>query len=612
MSASTCDPRDLPSRHDYEAAKNSFIVQRFRRGERRTLLELAGCGSVRHLWSTWYGSFDQETGVEPDRVLLRAYVDGEQSPSVEGTIDALCAAAEATGERYATQPAFNWEGSFNLYLPIFFSGGLRLEAEALDDLDEYYAQIDYRITMQPETEARLVSAGSGKDLRLEYVGPAPPAPPESVAMPPSQTERLDLAPGAEGQVVIEGPATLHELAFRGAGVEDLQLFIHWDDQPSPAVAAPLRYLFADFRNTMLDATPGLLTTRIPMPFRRSARIRLGNPTSGRRSIEVRYAADRTAHVDATTRYFHAAFTESSGTTGFEDLRLLDVRGEGHFVGITLFDSGHNHGGGDTALIDAETEAPRVLHGICGEDYFSFAWHKAGRMHGLAGAPAHERRYRLHLENPYPFGSSLSFRFGCFAGQKPKGVAFWYQRPEPPATGSWLAPTVPWKVFGPAAPGDELPTVVDHRSRETVVALAKPERFAVRWEDVTMLSGFLDLTHHYRRFLMAEAGTGFVGGECRTRALIWIDSPAERTLSALIGHDDPVHISLNGAVATTLAGRMGFAASPLKLPLRQGRNELSVVIENTENVNWRWHGISLALRMDDGLLDGVRFSSSPEA
>jgi hypothetical protein len=610
MSPVLLDPRDLPRLHDYTPGKNSFIVQRFRRGERRTLLDLPGCGSVRHLWSTWYRSFDQETGVEPDRVILRAYVDGEASPSIEGTIDALCAAAEATDERYATQPAFNWEGSYNLYLPVFFTKGLRLEAEALDDLDEFYVQIDYRIAPRPESPSRLVSTGSARELRLEYVGAEPLAPPESNATSPFRSVRLDIAPGAEEELAIDGPATLRQLSFGGEGVEDMDLRIHWDDQASPAVAAPLRYFFADFRSAMLDAIPGLLTSRFPMPFRRRARVLLSNPTNGRRSIEVRFAADRDEPVEAM-RNFHAAFVESKGTLGYEDFRLLDVRGEGHFIGIALFDSGHNHGGGDTALIDAETEAPRVLHGICGEDYFSFAWHKAGRMHAFAGAPAHERRHRLHLENPYPFRRSLSFRFGCFAGLRPKGVAFWYQRPEPPATGPWLAPTIPWKAFGPVARDDELPRAVDHRSRETEVALAKPERFAVRWEDVTMASGFLDLTHHYRRFLMAEAGTGFVAGACRTKAVTWIDSPEERSLDALVGHDDAVSISLNGAMETALPARMGFGASPLTLPLRQGRNELAVVLDNAENVNWRWLGFSLALRMDGGSLDGVRFRSSPE-
>lgn len=612
MSPASHDLRHLARLHDYVPGKNSFIVQNLRRGERRILLELAGPGSVRHLWATWYRSFEDETGTEPDQVLLRVFVDANPSPAIEGTIDEFCAAAEGAGTRYVPQPAFVWQGSYNLYLPIFFGSAIRLEAEARRDLDEFYVQVDYRLTPRPESAARLVSARSPTGLALQYVGAeASTSPPRDRALQ-LHSERLDLEPGAEGVVVIEGPATLRELSFSGERVEELELRIHWDDQSAPAVAAPLRYLFGGFQAVVLDAAAGRLTIRFPMPFRRRARIRLANPTSARCSIEVRFAADRDDTVDEATRYFHAAFRESAGTTGYEDFRLLDVRGEGHFVGITLFDSGHNHGGGDTVLIDAETEAPRVLHGICGEDYFSFAWHRTGRMHAFAGAPVHERRYRFHLENPYPFRSSLAFCFGCFAGLRPKGVAFWYQRPDPPVTGAWLAPTIPWKVLGPVARDDELLQAIDHRSHETEVALARPERFAVRWEDVTMTSGFLDLTHHYRRSLMASAGTGFVAGACKVQAVTWIDSPTLRSLDVLLGHDDAVRVQLDDADEVVLPGGVGFAASPLTLGLHAGRNRLALLLENTENVNWRWLGVSFALRMSGGLLDGLRFSSAPGA
>ena len=58
------------------------------------------------------------------------------------------------------------------------------------------------------------------------------------------------------------------------------------------------------------------------------------------------------------------------TLGYQQYSVLQIHGNGLFVGVNLFDSGHNHGGGDAALIDAATTHPRVLHGICGEDYFA--------------------------------------------------------------------------------------------------------------------------------------------------------------------------------------------------------------------------------------------------
>ena len=125
-----------------------------------------------------------------------------------------------------------------------------------------------------------------------------------------------------------------------------------------------------------------------------------------------------------------SITTREKTVGYSQYPVLQIRGKGLFVGMNLFDSGHNHGGGDAALIDAGTAHPHVLHGICGEDYFGFAWHHTGTMTPLTGAPVHERRYRLHLENPYPFSESFQFLFGIFAGLQPKSVAFWYQFPRP--------------------------------------------------------------------------------------------------------------------------------------------------------------------------------------
>ena len=92
------DPLIYP--HRYTAAKNSFIFQNLKRGERKTLAELKGCGSLRHIWTTWARSFDLNAIAEDGQVILRMFVDGETEPSVAGTIDEIFRAAEATGDRY--------------------------------------------------------------------------------------------------------------------------------------------------------------------------------------------------------------------------------------------------------------------------------------------------------------------------------------------------------------------------------------------------------------------------------------------------------------------------------------------------------------------------------
>jgi hypothetical protein len=601
-------------RHSYAPAKNSFIFQNLKRGERKTLADVKGSGSLRHFWTTWARSFDLNAIAEDGKVWLRIFVDGEKSPAVAGTIDELFRAAEATGDRFVPEPAFNYEGAFNIYLPIFFQRGLRVEIEALDNIEEFYAQLDYRVTARSESEARLVSRRTASGTIIKYVGRGAPSfgsrrtPAEE---PPWQNREIALAAGSERDALeLEGPAILRGLTIGGESMDPLDLLIFWDNEPAPDVSASLKYFFGGFDTLALQSAPGKFTCYFPMPFRKSARLRIRNRDSVAKTITIRYSLERNAKLPAQVRYFHAWFREAGQITGYRDFTALDAHGEGHFVGLSLFDSGHNHGGGDTALIDAETPSPRVLHGINGEDYFSFAWHKTGRMHLFAGAPQHERRYRFHLENPYPFHTSLRFDFGIFAGLNPKCVAFWYQKPGPRPSGNWEAPNARWKVFGPVDETVLIPEKIDGRTYDAAVTLAKPEQFKASWQEAEMVSGFLDLTHHYRHFLTTTKGTGFVAGNCQAKAVTYVYTPEPRDVEAVIGHDDRVQVSLNDERSITLPEQAGFHPARVMLKLRRGWNKLSVLIHNRENITWRWAGISLTLFGDHANLSNIKFSAAP--
>jgi hypothetical protein len=123
---------DLIKPHFYAPGKNSFLFQKLHRGDRRTLLDVRGSGSVRHIWSTWSIPGDDSDIPAPRRVLVRVFVNGEAQPSLAGPLDELCKTAEATGTRFTPLPAFNYKGAFNFYLPVFFEHGIRIEMEATD------------------------------------------------------------------------------------------------------------------------------------------------------------------------------------------------------------------------------------------------------------------------------------------------------------------------------------------------------------------------------------------------------------------------------------------------------------------------------------------------
>ena len=608
------DPLIYP--HRYTAAKNSFIFQNLKRGERKTLAELKGSGSLRHVWTTWARSFDLNAIAEDGQVILRIFVDGEKTPSVAGTIDEIFRAAEATGDRYVPEPAFNYEGAFNIYLPVFFRRCLRVEIEALNNLDEFYAQLDYRLTARPESAARLVSRRTTSGMTIKYLGHGAPGFGSSrrpmKEEVPWQYREITLPAGGEHDALeLQGPAIMHGLSIKGDNLDNLQLIIFWDEEPAPSVNAPIKYFFGGFDTLALQAAPGKFSCYFPMPFRKSVRIKIRNQEAVPKTITIGYSIEPNAKLPVDVRYFHALFNHVAQTTGYRDFSALGVHGEGHFVGISLYDSGHNHGGGDTALIDADSHSPQVLHGIAGEDYFSFAWHKTGRMHFFAGAPQHERRYRFHLENPYPFHTSLLFDFGIFAGLHPMAVTYWYQKPNSRPANNWTAPDLPWKVFGPIDERMSIPEKIDEETYDREVTLAKPEQFAASWKDAQMVSGFLDLTHHYRHFLTTTKGTGFVAGNCQSKAVTYVYAPKTRDVEAIIGHDDLVEVFINDSKGIKLPEQIGFRPSRVKLTLRRGWNRLTVLIHNRENVTWRWAGISLALSGSKAFLRDLKFSTAPE-
>ena len=585
---------DLLQPHRYTPGKNSFLYQTLHKGERKTVLELAGRGSVRHLWSTW--SIPGSDAVPTGRVLLRVFVDKQATPSIVGTIDEICRAAQATGTNFVPFPAFIYKDAYNFYLPIHFTNGIRIEIEALDEINEFYTQIDYRLDPTEKHSARLVSEATKSGLVLKYTGNVPSLGKNDLTAK-TRNDRPDLqcSPSSDRcEFTIAGPGVIRKLTFRGELPSDLQLEIYWDDDTTPGVQAPIKYLFADFVNAAIESKPGEVTSYFPMPFHHSARVVLKSASASPARIAVQYAIE-TRSVSKDSPYFHALYHDNERTLGYSQYAVLQIRGKGLFVGMNLFDSGHNHGGGDAALIDGGSDHPQVLHGICGEDYFGFAWHHVGTMTPLTGAPVHERRYRLHLENPYPFSESFQLLFGIFANMHPKSVAFWYQFPPTSQQQKWIGLDAPWKVLGPLSPDAHLPSTVSSQTYETTVAINKATQLTARWQDASMISGFLDLTYQFRHYVLIESGSGFVAGASKTKLTTYVYSDSDKTVSAILGHDDEVVVQTNGATLSTLPQNAGFASSYLHIPLHAGWNTLDLVLSNDENTNWRWSGLAFVLQ-----------------
>jgi len=265
------------------------------------------------------------------------------------------------------------------------------------------------------------------------------------------------------------------------------------------------------------------------------------------------------------------------------------------------------------VIDGEGNQPAFLHGINGEDYFTFAWFGRGAHHPYAIAHSNdEGRYRHHFENVYPFQHSIAIEWGAFAGLNPESVAVWYQDKAENTTqpDGARAESIQWDVFGPVpisydAEGKAtvplfsvLPSVADlDAGRQFECRLVK-EHFTAGWMKEWSVGPMLNLTYIGRHGTKIdyEAELGGMGHAFLARR--YIESPRDQIITCLFAHDDPIEVWVNGALVH--AGEQhfnGFESKWIRLPLRQGRNELVVRLTNRFNRNFNWNGFFLRLPED---------------
>ncbi len=116
-----------------------------------TLAEIDGPGAIQHIWCTVHPTAWR-------RLVLRAYWDGEETPSIEVPIgdffcNGWCERANVSSLPIAVNPA----GGFNSYWEMPFRKHARLTLENLtpDPVHGFYFSIDYTLTEVPETRAYL-------------------------------------------------------------------------------------------------------------------------------------------------------------------------------------------------------------------------------------------------------------------------------------------------------------------------------------------------------------------------------------------------------------------------------------------------------------------------
>lgn len=575
---------------DYRPGKVSYVESPERRpgfhqrkGDRFTLLDVTGAGSIRHLWTT----FQPRKGDH----RLHFYLDGAAAPTWSGTPAELIARLQYEQRLAVPVPAFIGRNfAYNLYTPLAFAKSARVELEVIDPMWINFYQIDYR------TEERSV--------------PRKPLPVPAGMPHVEQTSSTVTIPAGEAATILaaEGPAIVRRWTLRTdlplKEHRRLDLRIRYDDSGTDAVAATLGDFFGPFRSIALDTDEpaGTRTSWLPMPFAKKVRIQLQNRSGRPVTIETTAEIESLPLWRGGHGYFHALGQTTAPTTGWRQHQVLYVRGRGHWLGMSLFNTGHDHGGGDFAVIDGEGARPAFLHGINGEDYFTFAWFGQGANHPFAVAhPNAEGRIRFHFENPYPFHESLSLYWGTYPNLATRSVAYWYQdSPEDTTVPDAENPrNVEWDCFGPVRvpldaqhqiAGDfaaALPSVAELDAGKTFRAELVEESFTRGWMKQLSIGPTLDLTYLARQGtrVKVESELGGLGHAYLARRLV--TEPVARDATVRFSHDDAVRVLLNGREVFRSEGQPGFATVEFPVSYRAGKNEVVVQLLNQFNTNFNW-------------------------
>lgn len=300
-----------------------------------------------------------------DDEILRIYVDDEPVPRLETPLAA--AMDGSAGEIFA--PPFGAGSSKRLawYYPVAFQRRLIVALDGLGDNDFYYYQCDaaFDASSFEPAPGTLSERVPPEQLPPEQLPPEP-LPPEGLLLErrraseqlvrfgqpggaPAITllsEPIELDAGAARDLQVSGPATLLELTVRlpdrdYTALSDVRVLVRWDGAAEPAIDVPLHDLFGGGRvppalsslalTSELDAEQRVLALKLPMPFSRSADLRLENRGSSPIAFELSARGDRALPAEPFG-HLSVRDREVLGPTSARSYAAASATGRGRLVG----------------------------------------------------------------------------------------------------------------------------------------------------------------------------------------------------------------------------------------------------------------------------------------
>jgi hypothetical protein len=438
-----------------------FIRSEVNQGRREwVLLDAEGPGCVTRIW--WGGMMPS-----PER-RLRFYLDGAETPTIEGPAYELLTGLALVGKPLAIENAQGPPGApggMNLFLPIPYTRHCKITWDDVNPHnpdsppEERWYNLEYR-TYPPGTQVETftLSALARAHQTIDHICKTLLHPPD-----PTEGKRItleqEIAPGGEASLTLpDGPAAVRLLEIRLTMENSGQLaqalrscVLRMECDGEETIWCPL----GDFSGSGVGLNPlqswyrtvtpdGMLSCRWVMPYQQNARLTLLN--LGQTPVQANLTAliggwkwnDRSLHFHANWRYQNPLPTRP-----LSDWNYLTVTGRGIYLGDTL--CVYNPvkewwGEGDEKVwVDGDTFPSHF--GTGSEDYYGYSYGNTTLFQGpfsnqvRCDGPGNQGNTvvtRTRCLDTIPFTRSLKFDMEVWHWTDCKVVyavaTYWYARP----------------------------------------------------------------------------------------------------------------------------------------------------------------------------------------
>jgi hypothetical protein len=394
--------------------------------------------------------------------VARFYFDGEEVPRLVAKMsDLLQGRVEPWGDFFSYRSS---QGT-NLYYPFPFEKSLKVTVSRIsvsDKAPSIYYQLNTRLyepgtpteSFVPdgrvEVPKRVFKQGNESVVKKFVVLGKSSYEVKLSAKEASQIERFSVTRLSElPEELLPSPLSPESVMNH---VE-----VDWTFDGQQSVRVPLPDFFGagvlpSKLETMVSVVDGSrrMTSYLPMPFKKSAVLKLVNHNDGPMEFQVDLSLRTGVKADYV---LHGQWrSDLQNSRPIRDMNLVNFEGEGRYVGTVLHVQNPNTnwwGEGDEKVY-VDGEAFPSWFGTGTEDYFGYAWcdptpfsrpyHGQSRADGPANA-GQVGNVRWHVMDDIPFKRKIQFDLEMWhwadTTSRYHTTAFWYALPS-----KWKAPAIP--------------------------------------------------------------------------------------------------------------------------------------------------------------------------